>query len=487
MPATATKPAKKPVAKKRFAQVPRYALELAIGVDTSYNNDAAGRVDKEQGIIYGVKLVGVQSNNKARTIGLSYGQVGEAANHPYRYSMAGLKVAIPLYEGASVYSNHVPFEHDPKTGHRQMLAVERDNDDLLGWVKDVRAVEIGNPDIDGLYGDFHYLKKHRLAETLVEVAERNPMKLALSHEAYFEDPVVESGRVVLSKVIKVDGLALVNQKPGTTRGLFETLAEDNFMPRTIRQVIESATGDDVAKRRCGALLELMGGPPFDTSTANAPAPDAMQPGMGAEQPPAVDADAAIKAAFRVAVMAAFDDPTLDTSATLDKIDDILNAMEQVLGTGKAEVSANPAENGEGDGEGDGSGEGDGEGSGEGDGGGEGDGKKKNPFAKESTEMDRGPLIIECSGLLTGAGIMPTANVLESMAALPTPEKRAAYVQELAALKTPATPGKAPVVPVPRSTVPSPAVNPAGAPVQEKAVPEYKAGELARGFFTRGIG
>lgn len=440
-----TKPAEKPV------KAPRFALELAAGVNPGVTT---GRVDETNGVIHGVKLVGVQSNNLARTIGISYDQVGAAANQPYSYAIQALKDARGLYEGASIYSNHQPFVYDNKTGHRQVVPTERDNDDLVGWVQNVIVVETGDPNVDGLYGDFHYIRSHDLAPVLVEVALRNPNKLALSHEAYFDDPRVVNGKVVIGKLNRVDGLALVNQKPGTTRGLFESQAKEPTMPRTLRQVIESSTGADAKAKQKACLLEMLGSPPFDSVAAEPASED-----MGAD----VDADVAIKAAFRSAILAAFDDDSLDSKATLAKIKTILGAMDKVLGAG---AEPPPADTGA--------------------------ATTETTPAAESKAMpqvtDRGPLIIECSGLLTTAGILPTANVLESMASLPTPEKRAAYVAELKALSTPpaapAADPKKPLVPAPRSTIPTPAVNPAGA-LQEAKLPDYKPGDLARGFFARG--
>lgn len=446
MPATLAKPTKP---SKKPAKAFRFALELAAGVNPSVTN---GRVDEANGVIHGVKLVGVQSNNLARTIGLSYDQIGAAANQPYSYAIQALKDARPLYEGASIYSNHQPFTYDNKTGHRQVLPTERDNDDLVGWAQNVVVVETGDPEVDGLYGDFHYIRSHDLAPVIVEIAQRNPNKLALSHEAYFDDPQVVAGKVVINKLNRVDGLALVNQKPGTTRGLFESQAKEPVMPRTLRQVIETSIGTGAKAKQRGCLLEMMGAPPFD-AVASEP--------MEAEGSVDVDADVAIKAAFRSAILAAFDDDSLDSKATLAKIKTILGAMDKVLGAGE---ESPPADSGA---------------------------TTDSTSAAESRAVtqitDRGPLIIECAEALATAGLPASGIILESMAALSTPEKRTAYVAELKARATPpAAPATStkPVVPLPRSTVPTPGVNPTGA-IQESRLPEYKPGEMARGFFARG--
>jgi len=468
MPAVLTRP----TTSKSSLGIPalRFAAEIALV------SPMADRVDREAGIIKRVKLVGVQSNNLARTIGYGFDAVGAAANQPYSYAIAGLKRAMPLYENASVYQNHLPFNYDKQTGSRQIAATERPNDHLLGWIKNVIVLETGDPEKDGLYGDFHYIKPHSFAAVLVEVAERNPEKLALSHEAYFDDARVINGRLVIQELKKVAGLALVNQEPGTTKSLFESHFQEPHMPATatLRQVLESSVGDAAQVQQANLLLELMSGPPFDT-VGDSPAP----PEMAAATPAApVSADQAIKTAFKTAVIACFDDPSLDLLATIHKVDDLLNALETIagpalpLGGAATPLGTDPAAEGdeapvaEGD---EPAAEGDEEPPAKGD---EPPAKeKKPPFAKESTDVDTGPLILECTGLLTSAGIMPTQGVLESMALLPTPEKRAGYVAELKAMMTPAVVDpKKPHVPVPRSTIPTPGVNPAK-PVAESKMPD----------------
>lgn len=457
----------------------RFAFELAADLKTT------DRIDRDAGVIRKVKLVGIQSNNLARTIGYSYGDVGPAANQPYSYAIAGLRRSMPLYENTSVYQNHLPFKYDRQTGSREIVASERPNDQLLGWIKNVYVVETGNPETDGLYGDFHFIRTHSYIPNLIEVAERNPEKLALSHEAYFDDVKVVNGRLVIQELKKVAGMALVNQEPGTTKSLFESHFQEPHMPTaTLRQVLESSVGDEAQVKSAKLLLELMSGPPFDT-VGDAPAPDQMAVATPAAP---VTADQAIKEAFKTAVIACFEDPSLDMHATIEKIDNVLNAMETIAGPALPIGGAAPLLEGDAPPEG----EGDEPPAAEGDEppadkpeGDEPPAKKK-PFAKESTDVDRGPLIIESCGLMVAAGLTPTPELLESVAAKETPEKRQAFVSELKALipEAPASGApKKPIVPVPRSTVPTPGVNPSR-PVAESKIPDYVAGELSKGFFQQ---
>lgn len=148
-------------------------------------------VDREAGVIKGVKLIGLESKN------------GRG------YTAKALREGISLYEGAKVNVNH------PKDGPRS----PRDYRDRLGVIKGVSFREN-----DGLYGDFHYNPKHALAEQLAWDAQHNPRNVGFSHNAEGQlsrkggKTLVES----LTRVISVDLVA----DPATTAGLFEHESAD---------------------------------------------------------------------------------------------------------------------------------------------------------------------------------------------------------------------------------------------------------------------
>ena len=108
------------------------------------NRGVALRVDREKGIIPGVKLLGTVSRK---------GRV---------YPKEVMAKALPLYEGMRVNVDHV----DP--GQRRSLR------DRIGLVKNVTLKE------DGLYGDFHFNPKHALAEQIAWDAENAPQNLGFS-------------------------------------------------------------------------------------------------------------------------------------------------------------------------------------------------------------------------------------------------------------------------------------------------------------------
>lgn len=387
----------------------RVVFELAHG----NNHHGTDRVDTELGIIRGVKLVGVQSKNLGRTLGLDVRQFGDAVNRPYRYAMEALKAAIPMYEAASIYSNHQPWVME--NGVRKInLSAERSNDDLVGWPQKVIAIETGNPEIDGLYGDWHYVKSHPLAGQFVEIAQRKPEKLAMSHEAIFADVRVKNGIIEIGRIAAVEAIALVNQKPGTTNSLFENVApKEPPVPKLLKQVIESLAADHAGR---AAVLELMGDGFTDMP-------------MEAEVADGGDADAQINDAFRSMVIAAYDDETLDSAATVARIKEILKAKDKLSGKDTPDTSG-------GDGaatETDTSGEG------------EKGGKAAAEIALGTTTVTTpakpvldAAIVLECATMLSNVQLPYSGAVLEGMALIPTKEGRQNFVTELAKNRTNAT-------------------------------------------------
>jgi metal-responsive CopG/Arc/MetJ family transcriptional regulator len=144
------------------------------------------RVDRDAGIIRGVKLLGLASRNGRR------------------YRENALVDAVSLYEGAKVNINH------PK-GHPLS---PRDYQDRLGVVRGV-AFRAG----EGLFGDLHFNPKHALSEQLVWDAEHAPQNVGMSHNVLAR--TTRSGDdTVVEAITKVQSIDLVAD-PATTSGLYE--------------------------------------------------------------------------------------------------------------------------------------------------------------------------------------------------------------------------------------------------------------------------
>jgi hypothetical protein len=145
------------------------------------------RVDRQKGVIRGVKILGVESRN---------GRM---------YLPETLAEASPLYEETKVNVNH------PKGNP----AGARDYQDRIGVLRKVvvRSAE-------GLFADFHFNPKHALAEQLIWDAEHMPQNVGFSHNVQART-VRRGDRVVVEAITKVQSVDLVAD-PATTRGLFES-------------------------------------------------------------------------------------------------------------------------------------------------------------------------------------------------------------------------------------------------------------------------
>ncbi|MDE2020274.1 MAG: hypothetical protein KGJ13_08065 [Patescibacteria group bacterium] len=158
------------------------------------------RVDREKGIIYGVKVVGRESPNR-------HGLDIEGTI----YTPDALQRAIPMYEGANVNLNH-PSRKDPTSDY----PVESG----IGQLRNCRL-------IDGeLYADLHLLTKHPFADQLFEAAERMPTMFGLSHNSKGVGEIVNK-KFVVREIPYVRCVDLVRD-PGSVHGLFESRETEIF-------------------------------------------------------------------------------------------------------------------------------------------------------------------------------------------------------------------------------------------------------------------
>jgi hypothetical protein len=169
------------------------------------------RVDREQGVIRGVKILGLESRN-----GRSY--LPEA-----------LAAAVPLYEEAKVNVNHP--KGDP--------LAPRDYQDRLGVIRHVTV------QADGLFADLHFNPKHALAEQLIWDAEHAPENVGFSHNVQART-ARRGQRLVVEAITKVQSVDLVAD-PATTRGLFEAAAQE-----LLNEAAEAAAKNVAAENRDNA-------------------------------------------------------------------------------------------------------------------------------------------------------------------------------------------------------------------------------------------
>jgi hypothetical protein len=163
------------------------------------------RVDKESGIVFGVKVLGQKSRN------------GNFYTDGAMQDAAGLYEGVPVYDGHHTrrYSDHVADLHD--------------------------AYHEGG----AVYADLHLRKPHSLYESIIMDAESNPGNLALSHEVlegnYESTQTPEYNRI--EKILKVDAVAIV-KTGGTNVSLVEeeVVADTKAEIKTVEQLKASYPG-----------------------------------------------------------------------------------------------------------------------------------------------------------------------------------------------------------------------------------------------------
>lgn len=148
-------------------------------------------VDRESGVIRGVKLLGLESQN-GRT-----------------YLKEAVARALQLYEGAKVNVDH---GSDPKQ--------PRSYSERMGVIRHVRL----DPGDGGIRGDFHANPKHGLFEQLAWDAEHSSAAVGFSHNILGKTSR-RDGRTVVEEITRVQSVDLVAD-PATTRGLFEHTTGD---------------------------------------------------------------------------------------------------------------------------------------------------------------------------------------------------------------------------------------------------------------------
>lgn len=145
------------------------------------------RVNRDLGIIYGVKICGLESINGRK------------------YTLDALRQAAPLYEGVMVNVDHP--EDDPDE--------TRSSYDRFGKLQRVRVKQ------DGLYGDLHFLTSHTMAKRICEDAEKGLGLFGLSHNATGRGESDANGVQLVQEITAVRHVDLVAD-PATVNSLFES-------------------------------------------------------------------------------------------------------------------------------------------------------------------------------------------------------------------------------------------------------------------------
>lgn len=187
----------------------------------AYPASAAGsplKIDRDAGVIYGVKVLGRYSRGSH--------SVREAENGT-EYTPECMRAALPLYEGAKVFTDHPADRSKP--------GVERGTREAFGVLRNARV----ESDDDGVRADLHYLRKNQLAEDVLDDVERGLGIYGLSHNAASDRERIDRAnrRLVIESIAVVRSVDLVT-RPATNRNLWES-QEPTAMTITIRSLLES--------------------------------------------------------------------------------------------------------------------------------------------------------------------------------------------------------------------------------------------------------
>lgn len=269
------------------------------------------RIDKDAGIIRKVKVLGIESAN-GRT-----------------YPLAVMRDALPLYQDVKVNIDHAYQE-----------GAERSYTSGFGLLR--------NPLVenDGMYADLHYNREHPNAKQVLEDCERFPNNFGLSHNAEGEVNV-EGGKQIVESLAFVGSVDVVGE-PATNTGIWESKKRGSklVMKKTVKRIIEDAPK---GTKGIVGLREQVEEGLLDPETIV----DVPVAAEGGEVAASGGAEGEVKAALKTAVSAAFDDPNLDLTATLNAIKTILKAHEDIVGpVGETTASTASDESGTASGESD---------------------------------------------------------------------------------------------------------------------------------------
>lgn len=172
------------------------------------------RIDRENGVIRGVRIIGRISKNGRE------------------YSAEALRQARNLYEGVRVNIDHQP---------RSRAGDDTPSSSRFGWLANVRERD------GGLIGDLHILKSHPMAAVVFEAAERNSSLFGLSHHAEGRTRR-EGGKTIVEEILAVRSVDLVSD-PATTSGLFESVNMRDEYPSDPQSFAKALTAPSYANIR----------------------------------------------------------------------------------------------------------------------------------------------------------------------------------------------------------------------------------------------
>ena len=258
-------------------------------------------IDREKGLIRGVRVLGLKSRNGRR------------------YLREAVKAARPLYEGARVYLDH-------------SAAGERTVRDRWGKLVNVREAEDG-----GLIADLAYVTSHPNTAAILEAAEKF-QDIGLSHDTLGQSEFKDGERVV-TEITKVNSVDLV-ENPATTDSLWEQEMTKTTKKRRVLSVMrenrEGVPAADTFLKNLAAFSEAYASDMEEMAMDDVEVEMEMQ-----DEEPVLEGDEAVKAALKQAILAVLNGPD-DSAATMKKIKMLMDAGDKVAASASNSTEENPA-------------------------------------------------------------------------------------------------------------------------------------------------
>jgi hypothetical protein len=261
------------------------------------------KVDREAGVIFGVKILGRFSPNCHGIRGVTEGT---------EYTVDAMKKACGLYEGTKIYCNH-PEKKD--------AAKERRVNESFGKISNIRVED------DSVRGDLHYLKSHPMAASVVEDVERGIGIYGLSHNADAKATRVVNGKLIVEEIGTVFSVDLVD-RPATNKNLWESSA----MKTTLKKLIEGLKFKANRAKWAAKLCE-----------ADSVAADAVNAEMEMDEPAESTPEDAMTNGFRQAVYSIIDQilaGDVEVAEGLSKVKELIVSHDKLTA---ADEPAEPVE------------------------------------------------------------------------------------------------------------------------------------------------
>lgn len=258
------------------------------------------RVDREQGVVYGVKVLGWESDN----------------NREYAYESAERAVSSGLYENRKTYANH------PEKKNNEQRSVY----DLIGKLFNTRL------DPDGVFADWKLNKRHELYEAILDDAEEGTGFYGLSHNAEAARWEIRGGKQIVLEIARVFSVDMVSD-PATVLSLSESRNRRTLIK--LSQLFEACSiNPKLPAKKRKLLLEMM-----DDEQLMEQDPEVMEP--SAEAMP----EDALKTGFHSAIMQIVTDAldgTVDPKEAKKRIEEFLMSHHKLNG-GATEATPTPAD------------------------------------------------------------------------------------------------------------------------------------------------